>query len=158
MKNDLLDDLSELDEKEANLLLPTSVGGILRSVAFLFDCILIIVFSVVLGTVVSVFTLIVSESVLTLIYQVLFISLFLLYYPLLESSRLQASVGKFVVSIKVVNRKGERLTFIMALARLMANVVACMPLFLGIIMIAFTDKRGMHDMMTDTYVVKNKQE
>lgn len=157
MKNDLLDDLSGLDALEDDLDLPTSIGGTLRSVAFFFDCMAIIVLGSILGVVSIIFSLIMPAFILTVINKALVISLFLFYYPLLESSRLQASIGKFIVSIKVVNRKGERLTFVLALARLMANVIACTPLFVGIIMIAFTDKRGMHDMMTDTYVVKNKQ-
>lgn len=157
MKNDLLDDLSKLQEEE-DLVLPTSVGARLRLTALFFDAMAIIVIGVVIGTISLIFDLILPEFILFFIHRILIISLFLFYYPLLESSRLQASIGKFVVSIKVVNIKGERLTFRLAFARFLSNIIACLLFFIGIIMIAFTDHRGMHDMMTDTYVVKNKRE
>lgn len=154
MKNDLLDDLSKLDEGAEYLDHPKSVGALLRATAFFFDIMAIIMMLVIGGTFISIFTLIIPEDILSIIYQIMFMASMVLYYPLLESSKLQGSIGKFVVSIKVVDKKGDRLSFLMALGRLMGTVIACTPLFIGIIMIAFTDNRGMQDMMTETYVVK----
>lgn len=108
----------------------------------------------------ALFLLIASQTFPIITFEIgitLFIIIGFLYNPLMESSKSQGSLGKQVFNLKVVDKEGERLTFIMTLTRLMANCIACVPLFVGITMIAFTDKRGMHDMMTDTYVVKNKQ-
>lgn len=157
MKHELLDDFAEFDRLEEGLQRPTSVGVMLRLVAFFFDCMTIIMLSTILGTFIAILALIIPESSLGLVKQVLFAALFILYYPLLESSRLQASVGKFVVSIKVVDEKEERLTFGQALWRFVASVIACV-LVLGILMIPFTDKRGMNDIVSNTYVIKNKKE
>jgi uncharacterized RDD family membrane protein YckC len=156
MKNELLDDLSKLEENEEDLIRPKSVGAILRSVAFFFDVMALIVISVIVGTFISIFTLIVPEYILSFVYRISFVGMLILYYPLLESSRLQASIGKFVFSIKVVDEKKERLTFGRALGRFLGSLMACI-LVLGILMIPFTDKRGMNDIVSNTYVVKNKE-
>lgn len=157
MSNELLDDLSKLDFLEEKLKEPISVGGLLRSTAFFFDFITIIV----LGAIVGVFTIVlgfmIPEVISSLINKLLYLSLLLLYYPVLESSPLQASIGKFVVSIKVVDEKGERLSFARAFGRLLSTGIACVPLFIGIMMIGLTDKKGMNDMMSDTYVVMNNK-
>jgi uncharacterized RDD family membrane protein YckC len=157
MSNELLDDLSRLDVLEEESIEQISVGALFRLTAFFFDFIALVMLSVILTTFMTILGLMIPEAINTLINQVLVTSLYLLYYPVLESSRLQASVGKFVVSIKVVDKKGEQLTFMKALGRFCATIMACILFFIGIIMIALTDKRGMHDMMTDTYVVKNEK-
>jgi len=90
---------------------------------------------------------------------VIFVGIFMIfYYPFFESSKYQASIGKKILSIKVVDEAGGRLTFGWAFARFLAKGISFILVFVGFIMIAFTDKRGMHDIMTDTYVVKNKKE
>lgn len=46
-----------------------------------------------------------------------------LYYALLESSPLQASLGKIIMGIKVVDRRGRRLTFWQATERIFPSLL-----------------------------------
>lgn len=77
-----------------------------------------------------------------------------LYYAGMESSRLQATLGKLAVGIKVVDEHGQRLSKLRALGRWAASFVSYATFFVGYLMIIFTDrKRGLHDMIAGTQVV-----
>ena len=76
------------------------------------------------------------------------------YYALMESSRHQATVGKMVLGIKVVDAQGARLNFGHALGRWFAAALSYLTLYIGFLMAAFThDKRALHDMLANTFVV-----
>jgi uncharacterized RDD family membrane protein YckC len=78
-----------------------------------------------------------------------------LYFALLESSYLQASLGKMIVGIKVCDLKGERLTFLFSLIRNLAKFVSSLLLMMGYVMAAFTQKRqALHDIIAGTLVVR----
>jgi uncharacterized RDD family membrane protein YckC len=79
----------------------------------------------------------------------------LLYYPVLESSRWQATLGKHLGGLKVVNTSGQRISFVRACVRYLAKISLSGPLFgIGFWMIAVTSrKRGLHDMIAGTLVV-----
>ena len=78
-----------------------------------------------------------------------------LYFALLESSERGATVGKMAVGLRVVTATGQRLSFLHATGRYFAKVISAIILGIGFIMVAFTDrKRGLHDMIADTLVVK----
>lgn len=77
------------------------------------------------------------------------------YWAIMESSRLQATLGKMAAGVIVIDAKGNRLTFARATGRYFARVVAAIPLYLGLIMVAFdARKRGLHDRLAATFVVK----
>lgn len=77
-----------------------------------------------------------------------------LYSALMESSAIQATLGKLIVGAKVVDSNGDRLTFGRASGRHFAKYVSALILMVGYIMVAFDDrKRGLHDMIAGTYVV-----
>lgn len=79
----------------------------------------------------------------------------LFYFALLESSERGATVGKMAMGLRVVTDKGERLSFANAVGRYFAKIVSALILGIGFIMIAFTDrKRGLHDMIAGTLVIK----
>jgi len=85
----------------------------------------------------------------------LFLPLMWLYFSLLESSRYQATLGKIAEGIIVTDLNGKRIGFLRASARFFASIISYMPLCLGHIIIAFTKyKQGLHDMLTNTLVVK----
>ena len=54
-----------------------------------------------------------------------------LYYALLESSPLQASVGKILMGIKVVDRRGRRLSFWQATERIISKLVTNVTFYFG---------------------------
>jgi len=77
-----------------------------------------------------------------------------LYYSLMESSALQATVGKMALNIKVTDATGKRISFGRATGRYFGKIVSTIAIFIGYIMIGFTKKKqGLHDMMADTLVV-----
>jgi uncharacterized RDD family membrane protein YckC len=79
-----------------------------------------------------------------------------LYFALMESSARGATLGKMAVGLRVVTDQGERLSFARATGRYFAKFVSAVILLIGFIMIAFTDrKRGLHDMIAGTLVIKS---
>ena len=71
----------------------------------------------------------------------------------------QATPGKMAVSARVVDaRTGNSLTVGQSIGRYLAYFVAILPLFLGIIWVAFDPrKQGWHDKLAGTVVVRPKQ-
>lgn len=77
-----------------------------------------------------------------------------LYYALLESSPLQASVGKIIVGIKVVDRRGRRLTFWQATERIFSKLITNVTFYFGFFIAAFDKKkRTLHDRISHSIVV-----
>jgi uncharacterized RDD family membrane protein YckC len=80
-----------------------------------------------------------------------------LYFALLESSPRGATVGKMAMGLRVVTGSGQRLSFMNATGRYFAKILSAIILCIGFIMIAFTDrKRGLHDIIADTLVIKTR--
>jgi len=76
-----------------------------------------------------------------------------LYFPIMESSSNQATLGKMAVGIKVGKAHGEQLSFANALGRYLGKIISGAILYIGYIMIAFDEKKqGLHDKIADTYV------
>lgn len=77
-----------------------------------------------------------------------------LYCALMETSVLQATLGKLVIGAKVVDANGERLTFGRATGRHFAKCLSALLLCTGYLMVAFDErKRGLHDMIARTFVI-----
>jgi uncharacterized RDD family membrane protein YckC len=78
-----------------------------------------------------------------------------LYFALMESSERGATVGKMAMGLRVVTNEGQRLSFLNATGRYFAKIISAMILCIGFIMIGFTErKRGLHDMIASTLVIK----
>lgn len=76
------------------------------------------------------------------------------YYAGMESSSMQATLGKLAVGIKVVGADGARLSRGRALGRWASSFASYATLGVGYLMVAFTDrKRGLHDLIAGTQVV-----
>jgi uncharacterized RDD family membrane protein YckC len=79
-----------------------------------------------------------------------------LYYALFESSKLQATPGKLICSIKVTDIQGQRLSFARATGRSFAKYLSAFTCLIGYIMAAFTLRRqALHDIIASTVVIKN---
>jgi uncharacterized RDD family membrane protein YckC len=78
-----------------------------------------------------------------------------LYEALLTSSSWQGTIGKRVLRLKVVDESGNRIGFGRATGRFFAKILSSMFFCIGYIMIGFTErKRGLHDMLAGTVVMK----
>lgn len=78
----------------------------------------------------------------------------LAYYAGMESSKLQASVGKLALGIKVVDGQGRRLGFGRAAGRWAGSIVSYLILYIGFLMAGWTRrKQALHDLMAGTFVV-----
>ncbi|SRR5258706_6539563 len=78
-----------------------------------------------------------------------------IYYAVLWSSPWQASVGKKICGLRVVDQNGSRISFGRATGRYFAGFLSAIILGIGFIMIAWTRRRqGLHDMIAETLVVK----
>jgi uncharacterized RDD family membrane protein YckC len=94
-----------------------------------------------------------AEAVL--IANLAYIVIAILYWPLLESSERQATVGKQLMGIQVVDANGARLSFVRALLRNLAKILSSLPFGLGFVLAAFTPKKqALHDMVTKCLVVR----
>lgn len=82
-----------------------------------------------------------------------------LYYALLESSPLQASLGKMIMGIKVVDRRGRRMSFWQATERILSKIVTNVTFYFGFFIAAFDKKKQtLHDRISHSMVVvKNKE-
>jgi len=79
-----------------------------------------------------------------------------LYYALMESSEHQATVGKKVLGLKVVDEQGARISFLRATGRYLGKWVSSLILGLGYIMAAFTAKKqALHDFMASCLVIRS---
>jgi len=77
-----------------------------------------------------------------------------LYFAIQESSQYQATVGKRILSIKVTDYAGKRLSFARATGRYFAKCLSALIYGIGFLVALFTkNKQAMHDKMADTYVV-----
>ncbi len=80
-----------------------------------------------------------------------------LYFAIMESSSKQATLGKMVLGIVVTDTDGKRISFGRALGRNLAKIISQIILFIGYLMIAFTEKKqGLHDIMANCLVVMKK--
>jgi uncharacterized RDD family membrane protein YckC len=74
----------------------------------------------------------------------------------LESSSMQATLGKMALGLKVTDLNGKQISFGKATGRYFAKIISAIILLIGFIMVAFTEKKqGLHDMIAGTLVVKN---
>ena len=77
------------------------------------------------------------------------------YFSLCESSRWQATIGKKVLGLLVVDLNGQRLSFARASGRFFAKILSSMTLLVGFLMAGFTKKKqALHDMVAGCLVIK----
>lgn len=77
-----------------------------------------------------------------------------LYYSLMECSRLQATLGKMALGIKVTDMDGNRVSFGRATGRYFGKIISGLILCIGYMMAGFTQqKQALHDIMAGCLVV-----
>ncbi|MDE3259767.1 MAG: RDD family protein [Gemmatimonadota bacterium] len=91
-------------------------------------------------------------------FLICYLSIDWLYYAIMESSSLQATLGKLAVGIAVTDLKGNRISFARASGRHFAKMISRMTAYIGYVMAAFTERRQtLHDMMAGCIIV-NKED
>jgi uncharacterized RDD family membrane protein YckC len=127
-----------------------------RYAAALIDCVILMISGFVIG---GVFGFIYGATTGTaegveFFATIIGIVLDWLYSALLESSAKQATLGKMALGIKVTDLDGNPISFGKASGRHFGKIVSVLIVFIGYIMIAFTErKQGLHDMMAGCLVV-----
>lgn len=78
-----------------------------------------------------------------------------LYWSITQSSPWQATIGKKVLGLRLINQDGTRVSFLKALGRSTIGYFISAIIFgMGFIAIGVTkDKIGFHDSLFETYVV-----
>ncbi len=116
--------------------------------AFMIDLAVFILLFVVLAQLLDDFT--VSVILLVIIW---------LYYAFMESSPWQASLGKRLMGLKVVDKRGRRLTFAKASKRLLSRLVTNLTFYIGFFTAAFDKhKETLHDKMSHSVVIAKNAE
>jgi len=78
-----------------------------------------------------------------------------LYFTFMESSKMQATVGKMALGLKVTDLEGNKLDFTKALVRNLCRILSNITMLIGYIIAAFTEKKqALHDMIAGTLVLK----
>lgn len=137
-------------------------GFKIRLVAHIIDTIIItsacfLVFAIIIAPM----NLYISNSFIFLLIELeefIRIAMSVFYYVILTASIKQATIGKNIVGIIVVNKNKKALTLGHSFARCLAYYFSYITLGLGFIMIAFTRKhRGLHDIIAKTYVIYERR-
>lgn len=78
-----------------------------------------------------------------------------LYFTISESSKWQATLGKKILGLKVVDEYGVRIGFGKANRRYWSKILSALTLCIGFLMVAFTEKKqGLHDKIARTFVLR----
>lgn len=82
-----------------------------------------------------------------------------LYYPFLEASELQATIGKYAMGIQVITEDGHRLSLRSSLIRTFFKLISSSMLFLGHLCYFLDQKRqALHDILAHSLVIYGKNE
>jgi uncharacterized RDD family membrane protein YckC len=134
---------------------PKYAGFWIRTVAYLIDVFIVTIFALVIATL---FRRSPGEPATpSLAGSILQLILFLIYMPALWASPMQATAGQRICRLRVIDaEEGNGISFGRSLLRALAMVLSGLLLGIGYIMVAFTErKRGLHDMIAGTCVVKD---
>lgn len=79
------------------------------------------------------------------------------YHVYLETSHMQATIGKMVMNLKVIRVDGQRLSIADSIFRYFGSILSVLSLNIGHLMVLLdTKNRALHDHIAGTYVVKVK--
>lgn len=135
----------------------------IRLGAYLIDYLLLIAISAVIGFLVGLMATLIdgvdgAERLLrehTAILQLVGVVTGAVYYGFFVSGPWQATPGKRLCGIRVVREDGGRIDFTTAVLRYFAYLLSALILFIGFLMIFWTDQRkALHDIICRTRVVR----
>ena len=77
------------------------------------------------------------------------------YSAFLESGKWQATIGKKIFGLKVVNESGGRISFGQASGRHFGKIISALVFYIGFISVGWDKKKqSWHDKMASTYVIE----
>ena len=80
-----------------------------------------------------------------------------LYWTLMERSSRQATLGKKVLGIIVIDIEGRRVAFVRGTVRYWAKLISFLLLLIGFVLAGFTPrKQALHDIISSCLVVKRQ--
>jgi uncharacterized RDD family membrane protein YckC len=80
----------------------------------------------------------------------------LFYEVIFNGSVLQATPGKLLLNMKIVDKEGNRIAYLRSLMRFISKFISGI-LAIGFLMVAFTKyKQGLHDKIAGTLVVESE--
>ena len=145
---------SELSEQQQQdiVLTPAPIGR--RIVAFLVDVVVLSLAWPVISLIpLMVLKFLVGEDLLPLVEVPAIIIFIWIYFATMESSRIQATVGKLVTKLKVTRDDGKKLSFFRSFLRNFSKAFSTGIMGIGYLMILFTRKKqGLHDLMSRSLV------
>ena len=120
---------------------PANYAGFwIRFVAYLIDVVIIMIPSMI----------IIFVGLPSLLQLIISIGYFI-YFP---SSEYMATPGKMAVGLIITDEHGNRIGAGTAAVRYLCYIISAIPIYIGFIIIGFTEKRmGLHDMIARTRVV-----
>jgi uncharacterized RDD family membrane protein YckC len=81
--------------------------------------------------------------------------IYIIYCTLLESSPMQATLGKWLLGIRATDEKGVRLNVGDSLLRNLSKIISAYPLGLGYLWALWSPRgRAWHDMIANTMVIQ----
>lgn len=81
----------------------------------------------------------------------------IIYHIIMESSAQQATYGKQMLKIKVVDMQGNRISTGKAISRNLCKIFSVATFFIGYLLAFFNKKQQcLHDMMAGTLVIKDR--
>jgi len=96
-----------------------------------------------------------NEVIAGFVINLVILLVYIGYFAGMESSLRQATYGKIMLGVKVVDEDGFRISFWRAVGRYFAKYLSIFTLFIGFLMAAFTKKKqALHDMVAKTLVIK----
>src|SRR5688572_30762827 len=109
-----------------------SYGGFwVRFAALIIDNAILTIVAMVLMVIAS----LVDES-LAMLASIVYLVGALLYWPVMESSARQATLGKDLLGLQVTDAAGQRLSFVRALLRALAKIISAIPFNIGFLLAA----------------------
>jgi uncharacterized RDD family membrane protein YckC len=130
-----------------------------RFLAYILDSVVLVIGLIVFAMLLAALGLDIEDSDAEPLVSLSFLALIWLYFALMESSSLQATLGKLTLGIKVTDLNGERVSLARASGRFFAKFVSLLLFCAGYVMVGLTArKQGLHDIIAGCLVLNKNAE
>lgn len=129
-----------------------------RFLAFFIDSLCILLLYMIFGLILGmqhIFDKVTSLPLLGLWWFAGMLLISWLYYASFECSSLQATIGKKIFSLRVINQRGEKIGFVRASLRYFGKYLSRFTFCVGFLLILFTKKKqALHDKIASTLIIE----
>jgi uncharacterized RDD family membrane protein YckC len=155
-KNLSYKDISEREIESQNDI--KYAGFWMRFLAFIIDAIILLLINTIITVIfhLTPVDIITKVGPLVIFRQPIFLITGWLYYAFMESSKKQATLGKWALDLKVTDYDTNPISFGKATGRFFSKFLSIIIIYIGFLMIAFTKKKqGLHDKLAGALVIKD---